>query len=274
MYEDIWKKLYCEARKVQKERVISPFIEAGGVAAALLTKKGSIYVGVCIDTASTLGMCAERNAIANMITNGEHQIDKMVAVVEDGSVGAPCGACREYMMQLDKDSGDIETTGLPVTIVMLPENSSIWNDIVDVTDKEKFYRGESAICFFMSLAEISDGSVQVVDSDMKEKITGTEIALHDGEMLSLKAGDHNIQVKCERVIDHLNTINVDTNITPGTIFVSEKLYCQLFDMDSLKYNEVIAYGNHHASYDVTDKLMSMINRNQSITFNNHRTSIH
>ena len=37
-----------------------------------------------------------------------HQIDKMVAVVEDGSVGAPCGACREYMMQLDKDSGDIE----------------------------------------------------------------------------------------------------------------------------------------------------------------------
>ena len=105
---DIWEKLYCEARKVQKERVISPFIEVGGVAAALLTKKGSIYVGVCIDTASTLGMCAERNAIANMITNGEHQIDKMVAVVEDGSVGAPCGACREYMMQLDKDSGDIE----------------------------------------------------------------------------------------------------------------------------------------------------------------------
>ena len=156
---------------------------------------------------------------------------------------------------------------------MLPENSSIWNDIVDVTDKEKFYRGESAICFFMSLAEISDGSVQVVDSDMKEKITGTEIALHDGEMLSLKAGDHNIQVKCERVIDHLNTINVDTNITPGTIFVSEKLYCQLFDMDSLKYNEVIAYGNHHASYDVTDKLMSMINRNQSITFNNHRIEV-
>ena len=108
MYEDIWEKLYCEARKVQKGRVISPFIEAGGVAAALLTKKGSIYVGVCIDTASTLGMCAERNAIANMITNGEHQIDKMVAVVEDGRVGAPCGACREYMMHLDKDSGDIE----------------------------------------------------------------------------------------------------------------------------------------------------------------------
>lgn len=108
MKEDIWSKLYNEARKVQNGRMISPFIEAGGVAAAILTKKGNIYVGVCIDTASTLGMCAERNAIANMITNGEHEIEKVVAIVEDGSVGSPCGACREYMMQLAADSGEIE----------------------------------------------------------------------------------------------------------------------------------------------------------------------
>lgn len=106
--EDIWSVLYNEAKKVQNSRTISPFIEAGGVASAILTKAGNIYVGVCIDTASALGMCAERNAIANMITNGEHQIDKVVAVVEDGSVGSPCGACREYMMQLDKNSGEIE----------------------------------------------------------------------------------------------------------------------------------------------------------------------
>lgn len=104
----MWKTLYDAAVKVQNHRTISPFIEAGGVAAAILTKKGNIYVGVCIDTASTLGMCAERNAIANMITNGESKIDKVVAVMKDGSVGSPCGACREYMMQLDKDSGEIE----------------------------------------------------------------------------------------------------------------------------------------------------------------------
>ncbi len=105
---DIWNELYEAARKVQNNRTISPFIDAGGVAAAILTKAGNIYVGVCIDTASTLGMCAERNAIANMITNGESQIDKVVAVMPDGKVGSPCGACREYMMQLDKDSGEIE----------------------------------------------------------------------------------------------------------------------------------------------------------------------
>lgn len=104
----MWKELYNAARKVQNGRTISPFIEAGGVAAAILTKAGNIYTGVCIDTACSLGMCAERNAIANMITNGESQIEKVVAVMPDGQVGSPCGACRELMMQLDKCSGDIE----------------------------------------------------------------------------------------------------------------------------------------------------------------------
>lgn len=104
----MWNKLYNAAKEVQNDRRISPFIDAGGVSAAILTKQGNVYVGVCIDTASTLGMCAERNAIANMITNDESQIDKIVAIMPDGKVGSPCGACREFMMQLDRNSGDIE----------------------------------------------------------------------------------------------------------------------------------------------------------------------
>ena len=105
---DIWDELYDKSRQVQAPRSISPFIDAGGVAAAILTDKGNIYVGVCIDTACSLGMCAERNAIANMIPHGESRITKVVAVMSDGRVGSPCGACRELMMQLDKNSGDIE----------------------------------------------------------------------------------------------------------------------------------------------------------------------
>ena len=44
-----------------------------------------------IDTACTLGMCAERSAIANMITNGESRIVRLVCVMGDGRVGMPCG---------------------------------------------------------------------------------------------------------------------------------------------------------------------------------------
>ncbi len=100
-YDPSWDRLYIAARKVQSERALSPLVEAGSVSAALLTEKGNIYVGVCIDTACSLGMCAERNAIANMITNGESRIVKIAAVMPDGKAGMPCGACRELMMQID-----------------------------------------------------------------------------------------------------------------------------------------------------------------------------
>ena len=125
---DIWDILYEKALKVQNGRVISPFVDAGGVAAAILTKSGNIYVGVCIDTCCSLGMCAERNAIANMITNGESEIDKVVAVMSDGGVGSPCGACRELMMQLSSESYKIEilTDKEAKTTVTLGEMMPDW----------------------------------------------------------------------------------------------------------------------------------------------------
>lgn len=57
-------------------------------------------MGVCVDGACTLGICAERNAVFNMLTNGEDAIRRVVAVNRDGKVMPPCGACRELMAQL------------------------------------------------------------------------------------------------------------------------------------------------------------------------------
>ena len=95
-----WDRLYEAAQAVQNARKISDYVTCGEVSAAILSKSGRIYTGVCIDTCSTLGICAERNAIFNMITNGEQEIRKVVAILPDGSSGAPCGACRELMVQL------------------------------------------------------------------------------------------------------------------------------------------------------------------------------
>ncbi len=107
--EPIWNELYNAAKSVQDERKISDYIDAGGVAAAILSSSGKIYTGVCIDTCSTLGICAERNAIFNMITNGEHKIEKLLAIMPNGKTGAPCGACRELMTQLMPETyGKIE----------------------------------------------------------------------------------------------------------------------------------------------------------------------
>lgn len=107
--DKIWNEMYEAAKAVQNERKISEYVEAGGVSAAVLSKSGKIYTGVCIDTCSTLGICAERNAIFNMITNGEDEISRVLAVMGDGKTGAPCGACRELMVQLMPDNyKDIE----------------------------------------------------------------------------------------------------------------------------------------------------------------------
>ena len=98
--EKVWEEMYKAAKKVLNNRQISEYVSAGGVSAAILSSSGKIYTGVCIDTASTLGICAERNAIFNMITNGDYEIDKVLCIPPNEGKGAPCGACRELMVQL------------------------------------------------------------------------------------------------------------------------------------------------------------------------------
>ena len=98
--DKIWQELYQAALAVQRERQVSDYILAGGVAAAIQSTTNRIYTGVCVDTASTLGICAERNAIFNMLTNGDDGIARVLAIMPDGKTGAPCGACREFMVQL------------------------------------------------------------------------------------------------------------------------------------------------------------------------------
>ena len=107
--EQIWNEMFQAAKAVQNGRKISGYVDAGGVAAAILSSSGKIYTGVCVDTCSTLGICAERNAIFSMITSGEQEIKKVLAIMPNGKSGAPCGACRELMVQLMPDSyGEIE----------------------------------------------------------------------------------------------------------------------------------------------------------------------
>ena len=105
----MWQKLYDAAKSVLNNRKLSDYIEAGGVAAAVESASGKIYVGVCVDTACTLGICAERNAIFNMITSGENEIRKVLAIDSDGKAVPPCGACRELIVQMMPESyKDIE----------------------------------------------------------------------------------------------------------------------------------------------------------------------
>ena len=103
MMDNIWQEMLQAAKAVWNGRQVSEYVSCGEVSAAILSKSGRIYTGVCVDTCSTLGICAERNAIFNMLTNGEQEIERVLAVLPDGTGGAPCGACRELMVQLMPD---------------------------------------------------------------------------------------------------------------------------------------------------------------------------
>jgi len=107
--DKVWEEMYAAAKAVLNPRRVSEFVTAGEVSAAVLSRSGKIYTGVCIDTCSTLGICAERNAIFNMITNGENEIARVLCIPPAEGKGAPCGACRELMVQLMPESyKDIE----------------------------------------------------------------------------------------------------------------------------------------------------------------------
>jgi len=112
-------ELYKKAKSVINPRKLSEYAEAGGVGAAMLTESGGVYTGVCIDTASSMGFCAEHAAAAAMITAGESRVFKMIAVGGDGRILPPCGRCREFISQLHNDNLNTEVMvgeGVVVTI--------------------------------------------------------------------------------------------------------------------------------------------------------------
>ncbi|EMD1715594.1 cytidine deaminase [Providencia stuartii] len=94
------KHLVKIASRYAKPSIINGYIECGYVAAALEAEDGEIYTGISIDTACSLGFCAEHGAVAELLKAGKSVIKSMVAVDSAGNVVPPCGRCRELVSQL------------------------------------------------------------------------------------------------------------------------------------------------------------------------------
>lgn len=121
MIPSSFQALYERACTVLNPRRLSEDAEAGGVGAALLADDGQIYLGVCIDTGSSMGFCAEHAAAGAMVTAGASRVIKMVAVLWDGSILPPCGRCREFIRQLHPSNLEAEVLVAEDTVVTLLE---------------------------------------------------------------------------------------------------------------------------------------------------------
>ena len=100
------EELIQKARGVLNKHTTEDGRLDGDVGAAVLGENDQVYTGVCVDTASW-GLCAERGALAAMISDGKYKFKKIAAVWEDDKTGKlhvlpPCGVCREFMRQIDQ----------------------------------------------------------------------------------------------------------------------------------------------------------------------------
>jgi cytidine deaminase len=124
------EELIDSAQGVLNPRVVGDRL-FGDVGSTLVTDRGNRYSGVCIDTGSGTGFCAEHSAIAAMVTAGEYRIAKIVAVWRDQAgalyVVPPCGRCREFIRQVDSANLDTE-------VVLGRRRSAKLRDLLPLTE--------------------------------------------------------------------------------------------------------------------------------------------
>ncbi len=109
---DIWEEMYEQAKKEYHPEDVSPFIRAHHVVAAVQSESGKIFTGFCIEGASgVMNLCAERVAALNMYINTGETVIKRIIVFRNNppkNGGMPCGACREFLIQLSYENKNTE----------------------------------------------------------------------------------------------------------------------------------------------------------------------
>ena len=90
--------MLVEQAKQARKRAVAPY-SGYTVGAAVLGDNGKIYQGANVEVAcSSVGVCAERIAIANCIMDGA--TPKHLANIADcDDPIAPCGTCRQFMLE-------------------------------------------------------------------------------------------------------------------------------------------------------------------------------
>lgn len=100
--KETYTKLVEEAKKV----LTNSYAPYSGihVASAILTRTGKVYLGVNVENASYgLTICAERAAIASMVTSGDKEPVAVAIVTDYEKPLPPCGACRQVLAEFNPD---------------------------------------------------------------------------------------------------------------------------------------------------------------------------
>lgn len=103
-FEDVYEKL-CDMVELKR---ITPFVEIATVAAAVVTSDDEVFYGVNIKADCGMGFCAERNAMSSMLTLSKTKIKYILCVDRTKNLRLPCGACREFIAQINPENMETE----------------------------------------------------------------------------------------------------------------------------------------------------------------------
>ena len=111
---DIWEKLYHEAKALYAPQEVSDFVYARHVVAAVEAADGQIFTGFCMEgpAASFIYVPNERLS-STCINNQDRPRSSALLLFEtnllmEKVLGMPCGACREFLLELDAENHHLE----------------------------------------------------------------------------------------------------------------------------------------------------------------------
>lgn len=100
-----------ERAKEAREQAYAPYSQYK-VGAAIRAKSGKVYAGCNVEN-STFGasICAERNAVVQMVAAGDREIEACAVVTGDEGA-SPCGICRQVLAEFAGDDVPVVMVGL------------------------------------------------------------------------------------------------------------------------------------------------------------------
>ena len=105
-----------ERAKAASARAYCPYSKFR-VGAALAARSGAMFAGCNVENASYgLTICAERNAVYQMVAAGETAFDTIVIYTPTPAPTAPCGACRQVLNEFNPDAEVVSICDGPDTI--------------------------------------------------------------------------------------------------------------------------------------------------------------
>lgn len=110
-----------ESAHAAREKAYAPYSRFR-VGAALLFADGTVVQGCNVENASYgISLCAERNAMTTAVTLGKLRPIAAAIVGERGDFCPPCGACRQFLAEFNRDMEIILENGGKILFYKLTE---------------------------------------------------------------------------------------------------------------------------------------------------------